>query len=151
MSSDWRYRGNRFVLNVCLAGWFYVVGFWLGPNRLTFGKFEGFTKADIAEVAKQNCVRTVREIKIFKRDHGFAVLQGNEPGLFDLLQRRNGDYGRNEINRDGNYEFWAPNPPDYKHTITYDFTPGHEGWSVSGPYVNGPIDLPPVTIESDAK
>jgi hypothetical protein len=39
----------------------------------------------------------------------------------------------------------------FKHTIEYNFTPGHEGWSVHGPYANGPIPAPPVKLEPDAK
>lgn len=39
----------------------------------------------------------------------------------------------------------------YGQIITYDFKPGAEGWSVHGPFANGPIPVPPVTISPSAK
>ena len=59
--------------------------------------------------------------------------------------------GVHRLNRDGGYEYWGPGTVMFKHTITYDFSPDHEGWAVHGPYANGLIPLPPVKLETGAK
>lgn len=33
-----------------------------------------------------------------------------------------------------------------EHQITYDFTPGAEGWSIRGPSARGPIPFPAVSL-----
>jgi hypothetical protein len=145
-SVDARRRFYRVMLNVALAGWFYVIGFWLGPNELTFHKLEGMTTADFAPIVEKYCVPAVREIKIYRRDHGH--LPESEGDMWSLFGNQN-DHGPgvHRLNRDGGYEYWGPGEVMFKHTIIYDFTSGHEGWAVEGPYANGPIPVPQVTLE----
>jgi hypothetical protein len=141
-------RSIRVAINVALIGWFYLIGFWLGPNKINFGKFEGLTPADFVPIVEKYCVPAVRQIKIYQRDHGHLPAgEGDMRSLFGPTNGNNDDPGVHRLNRDGQYEYWGPNRPMFKHTIVYDFTPGHEGWSVHGLFANGIIPLPPVTVE----
>ncbi len=147
-SSETFHRLLRVLFNVALAGWFYVIGFWLGPNELTFHKLEGMTAQDLVPIVQEYCVPVVREMKIYARDKSPT----SENDLFALLDSHQGHGpGGHRIAANGNYQYWGPGNVLFKHTIEYDFTPGHEGWSVHGPYVNGPLPVPPVTLELDAK
>jgi hypothetical protein len=148
--SDARLRLIRVLFYAGLAGWFYVIGCWLGPNELTFHKLEGMTVADFVPIAKKYCVPAVREMKIYQRDHGH--LPESEGDMWSLFGSQNGHGpGVHRLDRNGNYEYWGPGEIMFKHTIEYDFTPGHEGWSVRGRFANGQIPLPPVTLEPGAK
>ena len=147
--SDAKDRLVRLLFYAALAAWFYVIGFWLGPNELTFHKLEGMTTADFVPIVQKYCAPVVREMKIYQRDHGH--LPEREADMWSVFNPQNDrGPGVSRLTSDGGYEYWGPGEIMFKHTIEYDFTPGREGWSVHGPYANGPIPVPAVTIEPDA-
>jgi hypothetical protein len=141
-------RACRFLLAIILTAWFCVIGFWLGPHKILFGHFRAMKPGDFVPIAQQYCIPAVREIKIYQRDHGHLPTSARDMPAVFIAAKWTGR-GHHDIAPNGMYLFcWF----DGFHTeIDYDFTPGREAWSVHGPFVNGPLALPPVTLEPNAK
>jgi hypothetical protein len=129
-----------------LAGWFYVIGFWLGPHVIIFRHLRGETTADLAPTIDQYCVPVVRQIKIYQRDNGHLPRSEFDLGK-DFCDKHSKGTGMATIY--GQLAYWRVGPGNQQ--LVYDFTPGHEGWHVYGVFMSGPITLPPVTLEATTK
>jgi hypothetical protein len=133
---NWLLR--NWLLNIALVAWFLLIGFWLGPNLIMFHRLTWITADYFIPEVRSECEPVVREIKQYQIKHGRlpTSLRDLNDDRFNhpLFHFQSIDYGVYDY-RD-----------DLHHTIRYDFTPGHEGWSVEGKWVNGPIPLPPVTL-----
>jgi hypothetical protein len=129
-----------------MAAWFVSLAFWFGPHVILFHKLTAMTPADFVPIVQSVCVPAVREIKIYQRDHGkMPSTDADLSPKFRNPQGHNPDcFGMNELNGRGGYSYWAISM--YEHNIEYDFTPGHEGWTVHGAFANGPVPVPPVSI-----
>jgi len=132
----WRYR--RVLFRVGLFVLFAPFTLYFGPNLIKFGKLTYLSPADFVPYVQNSGVPIVRAIKEYQRDTGHFPNQ-----IHDLQPKYLGSipgYGADIEN--GQFVQWG----QFEHMITYDFTPGIEGWTVSGPFAKGPIPLPPVTI-----
>jgi hypothetical protein len=135
-SRRWRYR--RILFRIALFVALAPVTFYFGPNMFMFGKLTRLSPADFTQHVQRFGVPTVRAIKEYQRDTGHFPNQ-----IHDLQPKYLGSvppWGADIEN--GQFILWG----NLEHMITYDFTPGAEGWKVNGPFANGPIPLPPVTI-----
>ena len=132
-----RWRLIRFCYYLGLFALVSPVTFYFGPNLINFGQLTRLSPANFVPFVQQHCVPTVRAIKQYQQD------QGRLPAKLDDLVPEylpTQPSGIEEI-ENGTYRRWG----DWNHTITYDFTPGAEGWRVRGHFANGPIPLPAVT------
>jgi hypothetical protein len=142
-TSDNVRRLQRVLLNVAMVGWFAAVAFWFGPHVILFHKLTRMTPLDFVPVVDTYCVPAVRAIKIYQRTHGRMPASMDDLGPGFSSHQTSGT-GMHEIDTVGTYTYWAFGM--YNHYITYDFTPGHEGWTVHGAFANGPVPVPPVTL-----
>ncbi|HSV13145.1 MAG TPA: hypothetical protein VLI90_02725, partial [Tepidisphaeraceae bacterium] len=90
------------------------------------------------------CVPAVRAVKIYQRNHGQMPASVDALGPPFSSHHTDGP-GIHMIDALRPYTYVAFG--SYQHTISYDFTPGEEGWTVYGPYANGPVPVPPVVLE----
>lgn len=138
----WRLRRNLFRL-----GLFVVLApiiFYFAKNLMMFHKLTPLTPADYVPLVQRLGVPTVRAMKQYQRDTGSLPddLRALVPKYLAAEPPQCGpDYNYITIAR-GQLLIY----PFGIQTIMYDFTPDTEGWSTSGPFVTGPIPLPPVTI-----
>jgi hypothetical protein len=132
----WRYR--RLFFRIGLFVLFTPFIFYFGPNLINFGKLTGLAPADFVPEVQRYAVPEVRAIKEYQRDTGHfpSSMSDLEPKYHREL------FGRGDIDNSGKYYCFGK----YGQLITYDFTPGSEGWSVEGSLTSGRIPLPPVTI-----
>ena len=104
-----------------------------------FGKFTRLSPADFVPMAQSVGIPIVRAMKEYQRD------TGKMPGRIEDLIPRYLPYIPNHyaiMVESGDFGLLV----QHNELISYDFTSGAEGWSVRGPFVNGPIPLPPVTL-----
>jgi len=145
--TDSALMARRILLRMGLTVWFCVLAFWLGPRLILFHSLRGMEPADFIPIVQKYCVPAVREIKIYQRDHG--RMPDSEQDLSPAFNNHHGNdpagFGVNMLDRRGGYSYLAIGM--YKHEVEYDFTPGHEGWTVHGAFANGPIPLPPVVLD----
>lgn len=136
-SESRKWWGWRLIYYLALLALFAVIAFQFGPNLINFGKLTRLSVVDFVPIVQQQCVPIVKAAKEYQRDHGHLpnsredlvptyLPTANFPGSIDQSQ----------------FQYFSM----WNHMITCDFTPGIEGWSISGPFVRGPIPLPPVTI-----
>jgi hypothetical protein len=135
---------RRMLFRGALACWFSALAFWFGPNVILFHKLTRPSPDDFVPVVEKYCVPAVRAIKLYQRDHG------QMPPSIDALgppfsSHRSDGPGYHMIDAVRPYTYTAFG--SFHHTIYYDFTPGHEGWTIHGAFANGPIPVPPVTLE----
>ena len=109
-------------------------------NLIKFGKPTSLSPADFVQEAQTECVPTVRAIKKYQQDTGKLPddIQNVVPKYLPSDPVREELQGTTFID-------WA-RWPSTSHRIVYDFNPATEGWSVIGPFANGPIPLPMVTL-----
>jgi hypothetical protein len=137
-AKQWRYLRAWFRV-----GLFVVVApvvFYFAKNVILFGRLTPLRPADFVEQTQRLGVPVVRAIKEYQRD------TGKFPNDVQDLQPK---YLPQNLGFECEIEsarviVWGR----LNHRITYDFTPGAEGWSVDGPFTSGPILLPPVTIDA---
>lgn len=137
-----RWRRRRMVYYAGLGAFFAAVALYVGPNLMLFGKPTWITPADFVPVVEEQCVPIVRAMKEYQRDHGRLPERGED--LFPDYHTPD-DPSRQVVKASvwkGQFNYWSA----YNHTITYDFDPPSEGWSVSGAYTQGRIPVPPVKI-----
>jgi hypothetical protein len=134
MRSWWFGRvGYRVVLSlICLA-----IAFYFGPNLIQFGRLTKPKMADYIPIVERTGVPFVKAIKLFKLDHG--RYPKNETELIPNYLR---ETSAGFTTLDGEVVGFI----GYDEWVHYNFTPGAEGWDLSGPYFNGRMPLPPVTI-----
>jgi hypothetical protein len=133
-----RWRRWRILFRI---GLFLILGpviIHFGTNYIMFGKSSRLAPADFASTVLTNDVSTVRAMKEYQRDTGHLPNQVDDLVPKYLAARPS---GMQDI-QSGRFLNFA----NFNHMITYDFTPGNEGWSVTGPFANGRIPLPPVTL-----
>jgi len=135
------WRLGRISFRVGLFVLIFPIALYFISNYLKFGKFTRLTAADYVPKVQQFGVPMVRAIKLYQKDTGQLPLRVEdlEPKYMKPHTSRNYD-GQMY----GNGTYWMFGGRD--ESIIYDFKSGQEGWSVSGPYVNGRIPLPIVTI-----
>jgi hypothetical protein len=135
-SRRWRYRRTLFRIGlfVLLA----PVTFYFGPNVFKFGKLTRLAPADFVTSVERFGVPSVRAIKEYQRDTGHFPNQMQDlvPKYLPSIPGFGGDI------ENGQFVMWG----NLEHMITYHFTAGAEGWTVSGAFANGTIPLSPVTI-----
>ena len=140
LRSKWFYLQSLYYFVLAVS--FCVFGLWIGPNFLNFGRISGVSGQDFVPDVQQRCVPVVRAMKEYLRDHGQLPNAKK-----DLVP----DYLPDESHVDvpaadvwgGALKHWGR----WNHHVTYDFTPGQEGFYVSGPFMNGRLPMPPVKIE----
>lgn len=134
-----RWRRRRRILRFGLVVWFGCVVYF-GRNIFLFHRLGPITAADFAADVQRNMVPVVRAMKEYERANGQLP-----SSCFDL-------YGNNPTQQqiryshgvgDGGYDCEA----EYG-VVNYDFSPDREGWYVRGPFANGRIPLPRVTIDA---
>ena len=136
---QWKQR--RIAYYVVLAVLFCAVAFYLGPNRMLFGKWTWITPADFVKRAQRDGVPLVRAMKLYERDTGHLP---NE--IEQLIPNYLPEKIPGVVNLGTDAEFSILTM--YNHRITYDFNPKREGFYVNGVYTRGRIPLPPVQIDS---
>jgi hypothetical protein len=117
---------------------FTAVAFYFGPNWIMFDQLTRLGAADFVAETRR-FVPVVRAVKAFQRDHGRLPY-----GEFKELvpQYLATDEIPGDVEKNGTVYFFARD----NHAVTYDLTPGREGWRVSGPFASGPIPAPLVTL-----
>jgi hypothetical protein len=135
-ATRWRYR--RILFRISLFVLLSPFTFYFVPNLIKFGKLTHLTPADFIPTVQQFGVPAVRAIKEYQRDTGKFPdeIQDLVPKYLPSGLSRGGDI------ENGQFIMWG----EFEHAITYDFTPGIEGWTVTGAFTKGRIPLPPVTI-----
>lgn len=128
------YRSGLFV--VLLPAILFFVS-----NRVMFGKFTPLTPADFVPRARRY-IPMIVALKEYRRDHGhlpgdlhelIPKYLPDDPGSLGFIDPADNAWG----------DFGGYHP---SQIISYQFTPGHERWTVFGLFANGPIPLPTVTI-----
>jgi hypothetical protein len=131
-----RWRWYRIWYRVGLAVLFVSVAFYFGPNEIRFDKLTRLTPADLVPIVQRDCMATVRAMQQYQQDTG-SLPNSVDDLIPQYLPAALADY------RIANGQFshfdWR-----WHETITYDFTPGSEGWHVTGHFVTGRIPLPTV-------
>jgi len=141
-AEDRRWRNRRILLRIAIfLVLFLPISLYFGPNLIMFGTLTRVSPADFAPLVQSLSISIVRAMKEYQRDAGQLPFQ-----MTDLVPKYlpNAPAG-------GQYIFngWFTQSDDsrqYGQNISYDFTPGSEGWEVNGMFLSGPIPLPPVTI-----
>ena len=134
-----RWRRLRLAYLAGLITLFAGVAFYFGPNYFLFHKLTWITPADFVPTVEGKCVRVVRAMKEFRRDHGRMPARAEEL-VPQYLPELTG-YGPASVDG-GKFNWWAR----YNHFIHYDFNPATEGWTVEGAFTSGRIPLPPVVV-----
>jgi hypothetical protein len=132
-----RWCRRRWAYRLSLVGLFVLIAFYIGPTRIIFGRWTRLAPADFVPVVRDQCVPIVRAIKVYQRDHGGRLPQSVEQALPPTPK---GDYHYVGNIWQNEFRFRSK----WNHEVRYDFTPGREGWSVSGAFTHGPISFPPV-------
>ena len=131
-----RWRWYRVWYRLGLAGLFVAVAFYFGPNEIMFNKLTRLGPADFVPIVQRDCMATVRAMKQYQQD------TGSLPKSIDDLRPNYLPAGTNYgevLNGQYHYIDWR-----WNEEITYDFTPGSEGWYVTGHFVSGRVPLPAV-------
>lgn len=142
---QWRHwRNLRILLRVGLFVLLAPPSIYVGRNLVLFGKPTTLSPADFVPTVQNIALPTVRAMKEYERDTGHLPDR-----MDDLIPKYLQSPPMSFAQRvgDSGYELFTK----YNQVITYDFKPGAEGWSVHGPFANGPIPVPPVTILPTAK
>jgi len=137
-----RWRNYRILFRIAIFLLIAPPTIYFGSNMFMFGKLTGLSAADFIPDVQNKAVPVVLAIKKYQRDTGQLPNQINDlqPKYLPYGYRIGGD-----IQTWGTPHFTLYNTMDNQE-IVYDFTPGAEGWSVKGHFVNGPIPLPPVVL-----
>ena len=136
LRSRWFYQQLAYYLG--LTGFFLAIFFPL-RNYFLFDKVSRPTAVDFVPEVESYCLPVVRAMKEFQRDNG-----RRPNGMEELVPRYLPDQSHEAVQLHGVDQGEFRHYAHDHHTIWYDFTPGSEGWTISGPYVNGRIPLPPV-------
>ena len=144
---NWRRRHWVYTSSLIL---YFAVVFYFAHNRILFGQWMPFTKADLVPLVQQQLAGVVRAMKEYQSIHG--MLPDSERDLTPWFPQKdvhtpNGHLWGVEIWRGGLY---------YRHSygqVSYHFPPGQEGWEIHGSILNGSIPapivlLPPTTLPS---
>ena len=113
-------------------------------NLMEFGKPTRLTPADLVPIVQSECVPVVRAIKRYQQDTGHLP----DP-IDDLVPKYIASISGVQDLRGAKFTDWV-RPERLEHCVTYDFNPATEGWTVKGPFANGPIPLPKVTLAPEA-
>jgi hypothetical protein len=137
-----RWRNYRILFRIAIILLIAPPTIYFGSNMIMFGKLTGLSAADFIPDVQNKAVPVVLAIKKYQRDTGQLPNQ-----ITDLPPK----YLPSTSNIEGDIQAWGtPHFTLYNtidnQRIVYDFTPGAEGWSTQGYFVNGPIPLPPVTL-----
>jgi hypothetical protein len=135
--SRWRYR--RVFFRIGLFVLLVPPTIHWGNNVFMFGKLTNLSPADFVTRVQSLGVPTVRAMKQYERDTGHMPDQMGDL-IPKYLPSAPEPWGQDV--QGGRFEMYD----HFRDIVTYDFTPGAEGWSVQGPFANGPIPLPPVTL-----
>jgi hypothetical protein len=132
----WRHRRVLFRVSVIIILAPVIIHF--AANLIMFGMLTSLSPADFASKVQPLSIATVRAMKEYQRDTGHLPNQ-----MDDLIPKYLESYASGwQIVANGEFmQIGGMN-----QMINYDFTPGSEGWNVSGPFANGPIPLPLVKI-----
>jgi hypothetical protein len=131
----WWLRRVFYYLVVVAA--FIIMAFSVIPNEMNFGMLHKPIPADFVPLVETECAPIVKAMKEFQRDHGRMPTDERELAP-DYLP----DVKFPGSARQGTFEYYTK----WNHMISYNFTPGGEGWSIIGPFANGTIPAPLVTI-----
>jgi hypothetical protein len=129
---------RRRAYYAALATYFAAAAFYFGPNLYLFGKLTWLEPSDFVPVVQERCVPVVLAMKQYERDRGRLPTRDEDLEPDYLPEIRGGVF----LDRHGGFECWGK----FNHFITYNFTPGGEGWHVTGAFTSGPIPLPPVDL-----
>lgn len=142
------WKRARLAYGATLFIFFCAIAFYFGPNYMLFGKLTWITPDDFAETAQTKVAPIVRATKQYAADHG--ELPSTDKLLSEQLvptylpAPSSGNISLTILRENGTIEYWTR----WNHTIEYDLTPGHEGWSVRGVFASGPIALPLVSLDA---
>lgn len=140
---DPKWTARRVAYYFALLGWFCLIAFWAGPNVWLFGRVTGMRESDLHAGAKRSVVPAIRAVLEYQRD--FGVLPDNSWDAkvvyfgSDAQVGWGGEYIRNGVLSDRGL---------YNQNIYYDFGRADAPWSSQGIFYNGPINLPPVTLDT---
>ena len=132
--ASWRRLRRLYYLSLGLL--FAVIAFYLGPNRILFGKWTWIQPADFVTVVDRSCVPTVRAMKLYAAKHGRLPQTNSDLGPTFADERKVGYV------REGRFEY-----PDFTrglNLIRYEFQPKRERWMVDGYFLQGEIPCPEV-------
>jgi hypothetical protein len=143
MPYDAEYRWWQAIRQLYGFGLVALVGVITIPvfmNEIMFGQLTRLSPADFVVDAQTKCLPTVRAIRRYQAATGQLpddldkqLVPKYLPSLPWGQEMRNGfQFTAWDISRNSS------------HDIIYDFTPATEGWSVKGPFANGPLSLPKV-------
>jgi hypothetical protein len=136
----WRNRRILLRLGIFVVV-FAPVALYFGPNLIMFGTLRRVSPADFATLVQPLSVSIVWAMKEYQRDTGQLP-----PQMTDLVPKYlQTAHTPSQSIIDGRFT-QSDDMRQYGQVITYDFTPGSEGWKVDGTFLSGPIPLPPVTI-----
>ena len=141
--AQWRgWWGRRVLYYLSVIGLFLMIAFYVGPHEFLFGTvmYPFHSTGDFVPVVEKECMPIIRAMQAYSRDKGRLPDYAGEL-VPEYLPP--GSYPAELFTYDSGGAF-----PEFKfvkgdHLLSYDFTPGSELWSVSGPVVNGTIHVPP--------
>ena len=137
---NWKLR-NR-ILGLALIAYFILVSY-VAHNRMLFGTWLPFTRADLVPLVQDRLAPVVRAMKEYQSIHG--TLPDDQRDLTpwfpeDSSHRLNQGLWEVSINKGEFYYRYQ-----YEKVI-YHFPPGAEGWEIRGTVLNGQIPAPIVNV-----
>jgi hypothetical protein len=135
-----RWQAIRRLYRVGLSVLIGAIAIPVFTNLIKFGKPTPLSAADFLPIIQTECVPVVRAIKQYQQD------TGNLPDdINKLVPQYLASIPKMADMRYTTFIDWV-SPHSLTHCVIYDFDPATEGWTVKGPFVNGPIPLPKVTL-----
>jgi hypothetical protein len=144
-ASNNRWETRRWLYRFSVLAWLLLLSFVAGPKFFLWFwdvKPAPTSPADFVAEVNRYCVPVVRRMKEYERIHGSL------PSDFKQFapEWQNTQEGQALLNG-GTFTRYV----ELDQMIEYDFTPGHEHWTVKGPFVNGIIPVPPVTLDAQTQ
>jgi hypothetical protein len=141
-AEDRRWRNRRILLRLGIfVALFAPIALYFGPNLIMFGTLTRVTPVDFASLVQPLSISIVRAMKEYQRDTHQLPVQ-----LTDLVPKYLPTAPNGTQSIFEGYFMQQDDKDQYGQDITYDFTPGSEGWMVDGAFLGGRIPLPPVAI-----
>jgi hypothetical protein len=140
---DPKWTAKRVAYYFALLGWFCLIAFWAGPNVWLFGRVTGMRESDLHENVKQRFVPAIRAVLEYQRDFGALPDNSWNAKVVYFGKYTQVGWGGEHI-RNGVLSDYGR----YNQCISYDFSHPEAPWTTWGAFYNGPINLPPVTLDT---
>lgn len=140
---DPKWTAWRVAYYFALLGWFCLIAFWAGPNVWLFGRVRGMRESDFHTAVNRGYVPAVRAVMEYQRDFGTLPPRPWDAKTAYFGRESQVGWGGGSIVNGVLSDYSS-----YGQFIEYDFNRSDAPWSSRGRFYSGPINLPPVTLDT---